>query len=89
MSTFCNMIIMAFGGLYLVALALMLIGTFGLFGSPSGPLAGVFLVPLGIPWVFMLDGFSDMLKPWLAAVAPGVNLLLLWILCRSVSRPVS
>ena len=29
------------------------IGFFGLFGSPRGPLAGVFLIPLGMPWILM------------------------------------
>jgi hypothetical protein len=77
---------MVFGGLYLVAMVLLLIGTFGLFGSPSGPLAGIFLVPLGIPWVFMLEGFSDTLKPWLAALAPGLNLVSLLSICRLVGR---
>lgn len=86
MSSICNIIVTAFGIAYLIALGLMLVGTYGLFGSPSGPLAGIFLFPLGMPCVFMLDSVSDNLKPWLAALAPGLNLAILWFICRMVSR---
>ena len=48
--------------LYLAALFLFVVGSFGLFGSDSGPLAGVFLVPLGLPW----NGFVDLFPPALA-----------------------
>jgi hypothetical protein len=42
--------VIAFALLYVLALGLFVVGTFGLFGSPSGPLADVFLMPLGLPW---------------------------------------
>jgi len=70
------------GLLYLGALALLLIGTFGLFGQDRDPLAGVFLLPLGLPWVLWLDGFPDSAQPWLAAIAPTLNLTILFLLCR-------
>jgi drug/metabolite transporter superfamily protein YnfA len=60
--------------LYVVALLLFLVGNFGLFGSDSGPLAGVFLVPLGLPWNHMIDVFPEPFWPWLGAAAPLVNI---------------
>ena len=67
-------LVMVLAGLYVVALLLFLVGTFGLFGSDSGPLAGIFLVPLGLPWNRMIDIFPEPLWPWLAAAAPLVNI---------------
>lgn len=78
----CKIIALVFAGLYLAALCLFAIGTFGLFGTEPGPLAGVFLVPLGLPWNMMLGYFPAPALPWLAAAAPLANLLLLWALCR-------
>lgn len=89
MSTICRVILVVFGITYVIALGLFLVGTLGLFGSPSGPLAGVFLIPLGMPWVFMLESVSDTLKPWLAALAPDLNLAVLWLICRWVNRSKS
>jgi hypothetical protein len=71
-----------FAALYALAFALFLIGTYGWFGSPQGPLAGVFLVPLGTPWVLGLDVVPERLRATAAAAAPALNLLLLWTLCR-------
>jgi hypothetical protein len=82
----CKWTIRIVGASYLVALALLLIGTFGLFGQERDPLSGVFLIPLGLPWVFLLDGVSDALKPWLAALAPALNLFILMALCRAFQR---
>jgi hypothetical protein len=64
-----------------VAFALYLVGTYGWFGSPQGPLAGVFLVPLGLPWILWLD-----VLPSAAIAAPALNLGLLWGLCRWRAR---
>ena len=79
---FCKWAIRIAAVLYLLALALLLIGTFGLFGQEQDPLAGVFLIPLGLPWVLWLDGMPERLLPWLAASAPLLNLVLLKMLCR-------
>lgn len=65
-----------------MALAVLLIGTFGLFGQERDPLAGVFLIPLGLPWVLWLDGFPEVALPWLAVMAPLLNLAILTVLCR-------
>lgn len=83
-ATACLWVCRVFAALYLVALALFLIGTFGLFGQARDPLAGVFLMPLGLPWVLWTGGFPDPWLPWLAALAPLLNLAILRMLCRFV-----
>ena len=59
----CRALLAAFLVLYLAAFALLAIGTFGLFGSERDPLAGVFLVPLGLPWNRLLGGFPEAMRP--------------------------
>ena len=78
----CRWVIRIVGVLYLVSLALFLIGTFGLFGQERDPLAGVFLVPFGLPWILWTGGFPELWLPWLAALAPLLNLAILTMLCR-------
>jgi len=78
----CRVIIWVFALLYAFAVALLLIGTFGLFGNERDPLSGVFLIPLGLPWNLLVELAPEALWPWLAALAPAVNLVLLWVLCR-------
>ena len=79
----CRYLLWIFGLAYLCALALLLIGTFGLFGSERGSLAGIYLVPLGVPWIWLVDLAPRSLQPWLAAAAPSLNLVVLWTLCRT------
>jgi hypothetical protein len=83
----CRMALVIFAMLYLAALALFVIGTFGLFGSPQGPLAGIFLVPLGLPWILMIEAVPEAALPWLGALAPLLNLALIAALCRWLRRP--
>ncbi len=78
----CRPAIGIVGAFYLVALALLPVGTFGLFGQERDPLAGVFLVPLGLPWTLLTDGLSDGLRPWAAVGAPLLNIAILAIVCR-------
>ena len=78
----CRLIVIGFALLYVLALGLFVVGTFGLFGSPSGPLAGVFLMPLGLPWNQMLDVFPEPLGPMLVILAPALNLVILVLICR-------
>lgn len=47
--TVWGLVLGAFAAAYVMALAILAVGTFGRFGSERGPLAGVFLVPLGMP----------------------------------------
>jgi hypothetical protein len=82
----CRLVVIGFSVLYALAAGLLIVGTFGLFGSPSGPLAGVFLVPLGLPWNRMLDAFPEPLWPMLAILAPAVNLVILVLICRWGAR---
>lgn len=81
----CKWVVGVLAALYVTALALLLVGTFGWFGQEQDPLAGVFLVPLGLPWNLWLDGFPEALWPWLAALAPLLNLTIVWGACRLVS----
>lgn len=82
MGAVCTWVVRIAWVLYLVALAVLLIGTFGLFGQERDPLSGVFLVPLGLPWNLMLDAFPEASLPWLAALAPLLNIAILTWLCR-------
>ena len=82
MGRFCRWLLAIFAVLYLLALTLLAIGSFGLFGSGRDPLSGVFLVLLGMPWTLLLGGLPEPLLPWVAALAPAINLLLLGVLCR-------
>lgn len=86
MTATCTWVVRIVGAFYLVALALLLIGTFGLLGQERDPLSGVFLIPLGVPWVFWLDGVPDSVKPWLAVLAPLLNLFIFATICRALSR---
>jgi hypothetical protein len=78
----CKIIVIGFGVLYLLALGLLAVGTFGLFGQAPDPLAGVFVVPLGLPWNRLAMGAPEALLPWIGVIAPLVNLGILAALCR-------
>lgn len=83
----CRWLLYLFGGLHLAAFLLYMVGTFGLFGSTQGPLAGVFLIPMGLPWNLLADRLlPESLWPWMGALAPALNLALIWLICRLVSR---
>lgn len=86
MSPICRRVVVVFAVLYAAAFLLFLIGTYGWFGSPQGPLAGIFLLPLGLPWNRLLGGLPSKVLPLAAVAAPALNLLLLWGLCRWRSR---
>lgn len=70
---------------YALALAIGLIGTFGWFGQERDPLSWVFVILLGQPWVAWIGDLPDPVRPWLAALCPLLNLLLLAALCRVLS----
>jgi hypothetical protein len=81
----CSIVFYGFLALYALALILLLIGRFGLFGSERDPLSGVFLVPLGLPWNRLTGWAPASLLPWLAAAAPLVNLVLIRLICRWIA----
>jgi hypothetical protein len=79
----CRWGVRSFAVAYVAALAIHLVGDFGLFAQPRDPLAGAFLIPLGLPWNLAVDRAPEPLWPWLAAAAPALDLLLLAGVCRS------
>ena len=75
-----------FIGLYVFALALFLVGTFGLFGSERDPLSGIFLIPLGWPWNVFTYLFPEVAWTWVAATMPAINAAILgWLSYRKSS----
>lgn len=74
-----------FAVLYVIALGLLIIGTYGLFGQETDPLSGVFLIPLGMPWIWLADRLG-MVGPAVAILAPLVNLLILFAIYRLLAR---
>ena len=83
MRKICRYVTFGFAGLYLIALALFAIGTIGLFGNEPDPLSGVVLIPLGLPWVLLIDKVApEPMWVWLGALAPVVNLIILFAVCR-------
>ncbi|MEO8618771.1 MAG: hypothetical protein ABI412_05345 [Sphingomicrobium sp.] len=66
--------------LYLVALFLWAVGTFGWFGANKGSLAGILLVPLGLPWNRFGEGYAIALLP------PVLNIAILMLLSRVAAR---
>lgn len=78
----CRWLVWGFVAAYAVALVLLIIGTYGLFGNPRDPLAGVFLIPLGLPWVLWIGRLPEAVWPVAAALAPLVNLAVLVAICR-------
>lgn len=81
----CRAVILVFAALWILALLVFAIGTFGWFGQERDPLSAVYLVLLGLPWNRAAD-IAGPAGPLLAIVAPGVNLLLLVAICRLVTR---
>lgn len=67
--------------LYLAALALLAVGSLGLFGSERDPLAAVFLILIGLPWNLFIDRLPEASHPWLAGAAPLLNIVLLAAAC--------
>lgn len=65
-----------FLGLYALALMFFLVFEFGLVGVEKAPMAGIFLILLGVPWL-QLAGVPDIVPAGFAVVAPVGNLVLL------------
>lgn len=82
MNRTCRIALILLGVAYLAALTLFAIGSLGLFGQERDPLAGVFLVPLGLPWNRFVDVFPEPLWPWLGAATPLLNIAILAFICR-------
>ena len=82
----CRFASRAFALLYAAALCLLLIGQLGLFGAERDPLAGVFLMPLGLPWNLLVTRSTGIANPIVAVLAPALNLALTGIVCRTSRR---
>ena len=68
------------------AVIILIIAAFGLFGQEEDPLSGVFLLPLGLPWVLWTHGLRDTFRPITAVLAPLINFVILNFLCRTLTR---
>lgn len=82
----CPILLGLIAAAWLGACCVYLIGQFGLFGQERDPLAAVFLVILGQPWVRAIDVAPEAAWPWLAALAPGVNLVVATLFCCALNR---
>lgn len=86
MATAIKIVFWLFAVLYVAALFLFAVGTFGWFGQERDPLSGIFLLPLGVPWNLMLDDVSSGGRGILAALVPAFNLAILGCLIRFTNR---
>ncbi|MBX7533143.1 hypothetical protein K3165_09445 [Qipengyuania sp. 1XM1-15A] len=72
-------IFIVFVVLYVLAVFLLAVGTFGWFGQERDPLSGVFLMPLGLPWNILGDRLG-LGGPLLAILSPAINAgILYWL----------
>ena len=74
-------VVYIFAALYFLAVLLLLISTFGLFGQERDPLGGVFLLPLGLPWNIIADRIG-LAGPAAMIAAPAINLAILYAIWR-------
>ena len=79
--TFFKWAFIVFAVLYVLAVFLLLVGTFGWFGQERDPLSGVFLILLGMPWIWLLDA-AGLEGPSVAIGAPLVNAAILYWLWK-------
>lgn len=86
MRRLCQILVTLFFVLYVLALAVFLIGTYGLFGVEPDPLSAIYLITLGLPWSRFIDQAVQELWPWLAAAAPALNLAIIALICRFLRR---
>lgn len=85
----CRAVMALLAGAYVLALALLAVGTFGLFGAAPDPLAANPVALLGPPWNRLLDFAPERWWRWLTAAAPLANLALVQAICRlPLSRTV-
>ena len=86
MGALCVWIVRVYVTLWAIAVILLVVGVYGLFGQEQDPLSGVFLIPLGLPWNQFIDVAPEASWPWLAAAAPFLNIALVWAVCRLLSK---
>ena len=86
MRLICRIIVWGFALLYALALFAWAAGTYGWFGYTPDPLSGVYLILRGYPWTALVDYFPEAAWPVLGALAPAINLAILYLLCRFFRR---
>ena len=77
----CRVLLVGFVIAYVLAIFLHLTNSYGWFGQQPDALSGIFLIPLGLPW--NLIDLPERALPALGMGAPLINLLLIFILCRT------
>ncbi|WP_271079291.1 hypothetical protein [Aurantiacibacter sp. MUD61] len=70
-----------FAILYVIAVFLFLVGTYGWFGQERDPLSAIFLMPLGLPWN-LLGEQAGLRGPALGIGAPLINAAILYWLWK-------
>jgi hypothetical protein len=65
---------------------LLAVGTWGWFGAERDPLSGIFLILLDLPWNLFIDSFGEGSPAVLAALAPTLNLAILFSICSALRR---
>ena len=93
-SSICFWAGVVFATLYVAALTIWAIGPYGFFGAARAPLSVVFLIPLGVRWIDLLDNLplADTDRIWIALLAPAINLCVLWgagAACRRLPPPAA
>ena len=73
---------------YLLALGVFVVGQIGFSGSVKDPFAGVYLIPLGLPWVYVFDfnSLSDNAANWLRVLSPVLNYFFITATCGFLRR---
>lgn len=82
----CTFSLVAFCTLYLLAIVIWAIGTFGWFGADKDPVAGAFLIILGLPWARWVDRLPESLWPIGGILAPAINASIISVICRIIRR---
>jgi hypothetical protein len=82
----CTLFFLAFCALYLFAILIWVIGTFGWFGTDKDPLSGAFLIILGLPWARWVDRLPESLWPLGGILAPAINASVIYAVCRFFGR---
>lgn len=79
----CRVLRIVFALVYLAAVALLFLASFGWIGTGGDPQAGVFLMVLGVPWSLIPYALADG-RTFAAVniVAPLINYAILTWLCR-------
>jgi hypothetical protein len=83
----CRIAVIGLSLIYLAALALFLVGIVGWFGQEPTPFAGVFVLPLGLPWNHWIDLLPEGIRPTAALLTPLLNIAIVAALCALLRRP--